>query len=40
MEKFKDERREGERFHEWIRRKPNKELLETLRSRGGNRGRG
>ena len=40
MEKFKDERREGERFHEWIRRKPNKELLETLRSRDGNRGRG
>ena len=40
MEKFKDERREGERFHEWIRRKPNKELRETLRSRGGNRGRG
>ena len=40
MEKFKDERREGERFHEWIRRKPNKELRETLRSRGGNRGGG
>ena len=40
MEKFKDERREGERFHEWIRRKPNKELREALRSRGGNRGRG
>jgi ferredoxin-nitrite reductase len=40
MEKFKDERREGEWFHEWIRRKPNKELRETLRSRGGNRGRG
>ena len=40
MEKFKDERRECERFHEWIRRKPNKELRETLRSRGGNRGRG
>ena len=40
MEKFKDERRECERFHEWIRRKPNKELRETLRSRGGNRGHG
>jgi len=40
MEKFKDERRDGERFHEWARRKPNKELRETLRSRGRNRGRG
>ena len=40
MEKFKDERREGERFHEWARRKPNEELRETLRSRGRNRGRG
>ncbi len=40
MEKFKDERRNGERFHEWARRKPNKELRETLRSRGRNRGRG
>jgi ferredoxin-nitrite reductase len=40
METFKDEHREGERFHEWIRRKPNEELRETLRSRGGNRGRG
>ena len=40
MEKFKDERRDGERFHEWARRKPNKELREALRSRGRNRGRG
>jgi ferredoxin-nitrite reductase len=40
MEKFKDERRNGERFHEWARRKPNKDLRETLRSRGRNRGRG
>ena len=40
MEKFQDERRDGERFHEWARRKPNKELRETLRSRGRNRGRG
>ena len=40
MEKFKDERRDGERFHAWARRKPNKELRETLRSRGRNRGRG
>jgi ferredoxin-nitrite reductase len=40
MEKFKDERRDGERFHEWARRKPNKDLRETLRSRGRNRGRG
>ena len=40
MEKFKDERRDGERFHEWARRKPNKELRGALRSRGRDRGRG
>jgi ferredoxin-nitrite reductase len=40
MERFKDERREGERFHEWARRKPNEELRETLRSRTRTRGRG
>jgi ferredoxin-nitrite reductase len=40
MERFKDERREGERFHEWARRKPNEELRETLRSRSRTRGRG
>jgi ferredoxin-nitrite reductase len=31
FEQFKDERREGERFHEWARRKKNKELREALR---------
>jgi ferredoxin-nitrite reductase len=40
MEKFKDERYDGERFHEWARRRPNKELREALRSRGKIRGRG
>ncbi len=40
FEKFKEERREGERFHEWARRRPNKELRNTLRSVGRNRGRG
>ena len=40
FEKFKDERREGERFHEWARRRPNKELRTALRSAGKNRGRG
>jgi ferredoxin-nitrite reductase len=40
MERFKDERRNGERFHEWARRKSNKELRATLRSAGRNRGRG
>ena len=40
FEKFEDERREGERFHEWARRRPNKELRATLRSAGRNRGRG
>jgi ferredoxin-nitrite reductase len=38
--KFKDERRNGERFHEWVRRRPNKELRAALRSQGTNRGRG
>ena len=40
FEKFKDERRDGERFHEWARRRPNKELRGALRSAGENRGRG
>jgi len=40
FDKFKDERRNGERFHEWVRRRPNKELKATLRSQGTNRGRG
>jgi ferredoxin-nitrite reductase len=31
FERFKEERREGERFHEWARRQQNKELRETLR---------
>jgi ferredoxin-nitrite reductase len=40
FEKFKDERREGERFHEWARRRQNKELRAALRSAGKNGGRG
>ena len=40
FEKFKEERREGERFHEWARRRPNKELRAALRGAGSNRGRG
>jgi ferredoxin-nitrite reductase len=40
FERFKEERREGERFHEWARRRPNKELRAALRSRGRIRGRG
>ncbi|CAN5341559.1 ferredoxin--nitrite reductase [soil metagenome] len=40
FEKFKEERREGERFHEWARRRPNKELRAAVRSVGRNRGRG
>ncbi len=40
FEKFKEERRSDERFHEWARRRPNKELRAALRSRGRNRGRG
>ena len=31
FERFKEERRDGERFHEWARRKQNSELRETLR---------
>ena len=31
FERFEEERREGERFHEWARRKRNGELRETLR---------
>jgi ferredoxin-nitrite reductase len=31
FERFKEERREGERFHEWARRTQNKELRETLK---------
>jgi ferredoxin-nitrite reductase len=33
FERFKEERREGERFHEWARRKKNAELRQTLRGR-------
>ena len=40
FEKFKDERRDGERFHEWARRRTNKDLRVALRSAGKNRGRG
>ena len=40
FKKFKEERREGERFHEWARRRPNKELRAALRGAGRNRGRG
>jgi sulfite reductase beta subunit-like hemoprotein len=29
--RFEQERREGERFHEWARRKRNAELREALR---------
>ena len=37
FDRFVDERREGERFHEWARRTPNQALRETLRSgHGGN----
>jgi ferredoxin-nitrite reductase len=40
FEKFKDERRDGERFHEWARRRHNKVLRAALRSAGKNGGRG
>ena len=40
FEKFKEERRGGERFYEWARRRPNKELRAALRGAGRNRGRG
>ncbi len=33
VERFKEERREGERFHEWSRRTKNNELRDTLRGR-------
>jgi ferredoxin-nitrite reductase len=33
FERFEEERREGERFHEWARRKKNAELREALRKR-------
>jgi ferredoxin-nitrite reductase len=33
FEQFKEERREGERFHEWARRKKNGELRDALRGR-------
>ena len=33
FERFKEERRDGERFHEWARRKKNGELRDTLRGR-------
>src|SRR5919199_489922 len=36
IEKFKDERRNDERFHEWARRKRNEELRAALRSPNGN----
>jgi ferredoxin-nitrite reductase len=31
FERFREERRDGERFHEWARRMQNKELRETMR---------
>ncbi len=40
FEMFKDERREGERFHEWARRRSNKDLRAALHSAGKNGGRG
>jgi ferredoxin-nitrite reductase len=42
FERFKEERREGERFHEWARRKRNRELREALRKpvASGNGARG
>jgi ferredoxin-nitrite reductase len=33
--RYRAERREGERFHEWCRRTPNAELRATLRGEGG-----
>ncbi len=39
FEKFKDERRSGERFHEWARRRPNEELRAALRSAENGNGR-
>jgi ferredoxin-nitrite reductase len=31
FERFREERRDGERFHEWVRRQRNEEIRETLR---------
>jgi ferredoxin-nitrite reductase len=31
FERFKEERRNGEHFHEWARRRPNEELRGVLR---------
>jgi len=39
FERFKEERREGERFHEWARRQRNVELRETLRGLASVAGR-
>jgi ferredoxin-nitrite reductase len=36
FERFQEERREGERFHEWARRKKNAELREALRKPVGS----
>ena len=36
LERFQEERREGERFHEWARRKKNAELREALRKPVGS----
>ena len=38
FERFQEERREGERFHEWARRKRNAELREALRKPVAERG--
>lgn len=38
FEQFKQEKREGERFHEWTRRKKNRELREALRKPARNGG--
>jgi len=40
FERFGEEKREDERFHEWARRKDNRELRRILRSAGRNGGRG
>jgi ferredoxin-nitrite reductase len=40
FERFGEEKRDGERFHEWARRKENRELRGILRSAGRDRGRG
>jgi ferredoxin-nitrite reductase len=38
FERFKNERREGERFHEWSRRQKNGDLRATIRDRARNNG--